>query len=59
MEKWNIRCICCGRFILAEQKDPDTGNIKCVGGSYENGYYDEKLDTFYCKECANNRGYRL
>lgn len=57
MGKWDISCVDCGKFILTEQKDHDTGNIKCVAGSYENGYYDEKEAIFYCNECAKNRGH--
>lgn len=56
MEKWDINCADCGKFILTEQKDPNTGDIKCVAGSYENGYYDGKADAFYCLECAEKRG---
>lgn len=56
MEKWDISCVDCGRFILTEQKDSATGDIKCVDGSYENGYYDEKEDVFYCIECTEKRG---
>lgn len=52
MENWDINCADCGKFILTEQKDSDTGNIKCIVGSYENGYYDGKEDVFYCKECT-------
>ena len=28
------------------------GNIKCVKGSYDDGFYDEIEDQFYCKGCA-------
>lgn len=52
MKKWNINCIKCGKFILTEQQEELAGDIKCVAGDYENGYYDETQDVFYCKECA-------
>lgn len=51
MEKWDIVCQQCGAHILTEEKD-NCGEIHCVGGSYENGYYDEIKDIFYCKKCA-------
>lgn len=51
MEKWDINCVKCGKFILTEEKD-DSGNIRCVTGSYKNGFYDDKNDVFYCNECA-------
>lgn len=47
MEKWDICCFDCGKFILTKQKDVETGNIKCVSDSYENGYYDGKENVFY------------
>lgn len=59
MEKWDINCVDCGKFILTEQKDPDTGDIKCVDGCYENGYYDSKEDVFYCLECAKKHGLEI
>lgn len=56
MEKYDINCIECGKYILTEQKNPKTGNIKCVEGSYENGYYNGEEDVFYCLECAKKHG---
>ncbi len=56
MERWDINCADCGRFILAEEKESVTNNIKCVAGSYDDGYYDGRADVFYCKECAEKRG---
>ena len=32
MEQWDIMCCKCGKFILTEQKQDGTGNIKCVKG---------------------------
>lgn len=55
VEKWEINCVNCGKFILTEQKDID-GNIKCIAGNYKNGYYDGKDDCFYCLECAKIKG---
>lgn len=52
MEQWDIVCCKCGKFILAEQKQDGTGNIKCVKGSYDDGFYDGIEDQFYCKGCA-------
>ena len=52
MEQWDIMCCKCGKFILTEQKQYGTGNIKCVKGSYDDGFYDGIEDQFYCKECA-------
>ena len=40
MQKQDICCIKCGKFLLTEQKD-DQNRIRCVAGSYENGFYDE------------------
>ncbi len=56
MERWDINCADCGRFIFTEEKESVTGNIKCVAGSYKDGYYDSNEDVFYCNECANKRG---
>ncbi len=56
MERWDINCADCGKFILTEEKENATGNIKCVAGSYENGYYDGNEDVFYCNACAKKRG---
>ena len=52
MEQWDIMCCKCGKFILTEQKQGGTGNIKCVKGSYDDGFYDGIEDQFYCKGCA-------
>ena len=51
-----IYCNDCGKFILTEEKKDICGDIKCIAGSYEDGYYDGKEDVFYCIECANKRG---
>lgn len=56
MERWDINCYDCGKFILTEERESITGDIKCVAGSHENGYYDDKEDVFYCRECAEKRG---
>lgn len=56
MERWDIKCVDCGKFILTEKKEHISGNIKCIAGSYENGYYDDKNDVFYCNECAKKCG---
>lgn len=49
-------CPKCGKFILTEQRMHFAGSIKCIAGSYNNGYYYAKEDIFYCKECANKFG---
>lgn len=51
-----IYCNDCEKFILTEEKEDICGDIKCIAGSYEDGYYDGKEDVFYCIECANKRG---
>ena len=51
-----IRCVDCGKFVLTEVKESCCGNIKCIAGSYDDGYYDGKVDVFYCKECSMKRG---
>lgn len=51
-----IYCADCGKFILTEEQEYPCGDIKCIAGSYENGYYDGKEDVFYCKECSVKRG---
>ena len=56
MERWDIHCVKCGKFILTEEKDSPAGNINCVAGSYEAGYYSGKEDVFYCVECAKKQG---
>lgn len=50
MQKQDICCKKCGKFILTEQKD-DQNRIRCVAGSY-----DEILDEFFCLECAKKEG---
>lgn len=51
-----INCADCGKFILAEKQEEACGDIECIAGSYDDGYYDGKEDVFYCKECAKKRG---
>ena len=58
MQKQDICCIKCGKFLLTEQKD-DQNRIRCVVGSYENGFYDEFQDEFFCLECAKKEGYEV
>ena len=50
-----------GKFVLTEQKKDGTGNIKCVKGSYDDGFYDGIDDQFYCKGCAEkyNKNWRF
>lgn len=57
MERWDINCADCGKFILTEEIEC-TGDIKCIVGRYENGYYDGEKDVFYCKECAMKHGWK-
>lgn len=52
MEQWDINCCKCGKFILTEQRESFGGNIHCIKGSYDDGFYDDIKDIFYCKECA-------
>lgn len=47
----DIYCCKCGKFILTEEKGNDD-EIRCVKGSYEDGYYVSKEYQFYCRECA-------
>ena len=56
MEKWDINCIKCGRFILTEKKRKKDNAIIHIAGSYENGYYEVMEDAFYCKGCAKKYG---
>lgn len=56
MERWDINCADCGKFILTEERQHIAGDIKCIAGSYENGFYDEKEDIFYCNNCARKLG---
>lgn len=56
MNRWDIHCAECGKFILTEERDRNTSDIKCVAGSYEDGYYCGEDDVFYCNECAKKRG---
>lgn len=51
-----ICCADCGKHLLTEEKEKISGRIKCVEGSYENGYYDGEKDVFYCKRCAKKHG---
>lgn len=55
MERWNICCKKCGKFILTEEKDT-RNEIHCVAGSYEDGYYLGAEDAFYCNDCASSLG---
>lgn len=55
----DIYCCKCGKFILTEQYVTEDGcynAIKCVKGSYDDGYYDGAEDRFYCKKCAEKYG---
>lgn len=56
MEQWDITCSRYGKFILTEQKQTVTGNIKCIIGSYEDGFYNGIEDRFYCRKCADKLG---
>ena len=47
-EKWDINCVECGAFILTEERRCIGGDIKCVAGSYSNGFYDVEKDEFHC-----------
>lgn len=51
-EKWDINCIECGAFILTEERRSIGDDIKCVAGSYENGFYDAEKDEFHCLTCS-------
>lgn len=55
-ENWDITCTDCGKFILTEEREYPAGPIRCIAGSYEDGYYDEFKAVFYCIECAKRRG---
>lgn len=59
MEHWDIECCKCGKYILTEQREAIGADIKCVKGSYEDGYYDAIKDEFYCKECAEKIEFKL
>ena len=59
MRKWDINCADCGNFILTEAEEREGGDVTCIAGSYENGYYDGVKDVFYCKECAKRRGLKI
>lgn len=50
MQKQDIVCCKCGKFIFTEERGSDN-EIRCVKGSYDNGYYSDD-DKFYCLECA-------
>lgn len=51
-----IHCADYGKFILTEENEEPCGDIKCIAGSYDDGYYYGKEDVFYCKECSEKRG---
>lgn len=55
MEQWDINCNRCGKFILTEQRD-DNGRISHIAGCYEDGYYDQYDDEFYCNDCSKILG---
>lgn len=57
METGDIFCAACGKFILTEARQYVGGDIKCIAGSYEDGYYSGAEDLFYCIECAKEKGY--
>ena len=49
MEQWDIMCCKCGKFILTEQKEKMTGNIKCIKGNYKDGFTMELKISFIVK----------
>ena len=55
-EQWDIECCKCGKYILTEQRGSDN-EIRCIRGSYDDGYYNGTEDQFYCKECAAKMGF--
>lgn len=55
MQIQDILCNKCGKCILTEQCGFDN-EIRCVKGSYEDGYYDGEQDVFYCLDCAKKLG---
>lgn len=53
----DIYCCKCGKFILTEQHDEKSySGLRCIKGSYDDGYYDGIEDQFYCRECAKKYG---
>ena len=54
----DIYCCKCGKFILTEQygDEKSYSGLRCIKGSYDDGYYDGIEDEFYCRECAKKYG---
>lgn len=54
----DIYCCKCGKFILTEQygDKKSSSSLRCIKGSYDDGYYDGVEDQFYCRECAEKYG---
>ena len=47
------------RKIFAYRAERRSESDRCVAGSYEDGYYDECQDEFFCLECAKKEGYEV
>lgn len=54
LERQDINCKKCGKYILTEHRGQD-GKIRCIKGSYQNGVYYGNEDAFYCNECAKSK----
>lgn len=36
--------------------EKSSSSLRCIKGSYDDGYYDGIEDQFYCRECAERYG---
>lgn len=54
-EQWDIKCCKCNSFLFHERRihpKGKTSKIEYVDGDYDDYYFDEFADEFYCIECA-------
>lgn len=61
MEQWDICCEVCNKLIVREQREGEgiASDVKCIYGSYMNGYWDIHEDVFYCIDCAKKKGFKF
>ena len=54
-EQQDIKCYKCNKFLFTERRIYPKGKpsrIECVDGDYDDYYFEEFANEFYCIECA-------
>lgn len=51
MERQDVICCNCGKFLFTEQKEAFAGNIHRLNKTNDE-YYNPVKDEFYCTKCA-------